>query len=287
MLISNRDKTQTEICDEVGVSRRTFFRYLENFRCAGFEVLSHNNVFSISVDSPFINKLNNAIFFTEEEIQFISACIMENKNSSYAAHSLKNKLRRVYGIDVENESMTEMVEENKVMKLTDAINRKKMVILEKYFSPHSQTRNDRLVEPYRIIPSRGEVRCFEVETKLCKTFKVARINKIKVLDRDWENRKSHSNYYTDIFGFSGEKEMVVKLRVGYLARRLLTEEYGITYKYFYQEDEKHWIYYCHVCSFQGIGRFVLGLASDIDVLENDDFKAYLRENIMEMSKKFD
>jgi len=286
MLLSNQDKTLTEICDEVEISRRTFFRYIETFRDAGFEILSHNQIFSVGIDSTFIQRLGDTIFFSQEEMQFICSCIMENKKSSYAAHSLKNKLRRTYGIDVEAESLMEQVEENKVAKLADAISRKKMVVLEKYFSPNSQTRTDRLVEPYRIMPQRGEVRCFEVESKKCKTFKVARINKVNILNDDWKFKSEHTHYATDIFGFSGEKEMTVKLRLGFLARRLLMEEYGVTTNYFYQEDEKHWIYSCHVCNFQGIGRFVLGLANDIDVIENEDFKQYLCEKIDEMSKKF-
>lgn len=282
-LIGNRHKTLTDICDEVGISRRTFFRYIENFREAGFEILSSNNVFSVSFDSPFIERINNAMTFNEEELMFIASCVADNKNTNAVAHSLGNKLRRSYGIDIDSAEKNATVEFNKMEKLNNAIEHKKKVVLERYFSPHSQSCSDRIVEPYRLIPTRGEVRCYETASGTCKTFKIARTNKVIVLNEPWEHRKEHNRYYIDMFGFSGEEEIKLKLKVGYLAHRILMEEYGIRGDYFHKEDENHWIFYCHVCSFQGIGRFVLGLFNDIEVLENEDFKTYLKEKIEEMS----
>lgn len=285
-LIGNQHATLMNICDEVGISRRTFFRYIENYRYAGFEINSLNNVFTVSIDSPFINKVCESVFFSEEEIQFISSCILNGEKDNEAAHTLRNKLRRVYGVDIETEGNAAKVVENKMQKLLTAIEFKKKAVLIGYSSPHSQTESDRLVEPFRVIPARGEVRCYEISSGICKTFKIARIHRVKVLDESWENRDKHTSYFTDMFGFSGEEEFRVKLRVGFLARRILMEEYGVPKKLFIEDGEKHWIYYCRVCSFLGIGRFVLGLASDIEVLENEDFLSYLDEKVKEISIKY-
>lgn len=285
-LIGNQHATLMNICDEVGISRRTFFRYIENFRYAGFEINSLNNVFTVSIDSPFINKVCESVFFSEEEIQFISSCILNGEKDNEAAHTLRNKLRRVYGVDIETEGNAAKVVENKMQKLLTAIEFKKKAVLIGYSSPHSQTESDRLVEPFRVIPARGEVRCYELSSGICKTFKIARIHRVKVLDESWEYRDKHTNYFTDMFGFSSEEEFRVKLRVGFLVRRILMEEYGVPKKLFIEDGEKHWIYYCRVCSFLGIGRFVLGLASDIEVLENEDFLSYLDEKVKEISIKY-
>jgi hypothetical protein len=40
-----------------------------------------------------------------------------------------------------------------------------------------------------------------------------------------------------------------------------------------------------VCSFQGIGRFVLGLLEDIEVVESDEFKSFLSEKLKDLTKK--
>lgn len=285
LLIANNDKTINVICDEVGITRRTFFRYIENFRSAGFDFNSHDNIYSVGIDSPFLHWLNSSMYLNEDEVQFISSSIKANADNP-AAYSLRRKLRRIYGIDADKEAAYAQVEDNKVMKLANAIKEHKMVVLEKYSSPHSQSVSNRLVEPYMIVLGKGEVRCFEVSSKMCKTFKIARVNRVKVLEDKWQYKNEHKNYLTDIFGFSGEHETRIKMRVGYLARQILIEEYGVQKKLFIEDDDKHWIYYCRVCSFQGIGRFVLGLANDIEVLGNEDFKAYLAENIRKMSEKF-
>lgn len=283
LLISNKDLSINEICDKAGVSRRTFFRYVESYRAAGFEIVSQNNIFSVSIDSPFINKITSAMLFTEDEVNFIYDAIKACGPEDSVGLSLKRKFRRVYGISFDQLEKDSKIANNKLSKINDAISRKKMVILEKYYSPHSQTESDRLVEPYKVLSSRGEVRCYELSSAMCKTFKVSRIKRVHILeDKNWEFASAHKHYYTDIFGFSGETQIRIKLRLGFLSHQILMEEYSVPEHFFHKDGEKHWIYYCNACNFLGIGRFVMGLANDIDVIDNDDFKAYLKDNIMKM-----
>ena len=88
--------------------------------------------------------------------------------------------------------------------------------------------------------------------------------------------------YTDIFMFSSEDQQNVKLRMGRLSTNILREEYPQSERYIEQEDDSHWLCELPVCSFLGVGRFVLGLKADIEVLENDAFRQYLREKVKEM-----
>ena len=287
LLLADRDYSVAEICDRAVVSRRTFFRYLENYRAAGFEVVSHNNCFSVSIDSPFVSKLMSSMLFSEEEIGFICSAIKACGPDDQSALSLKRKFRRVYGINFDLVEKETSVASNKIAKLEEAINRRKVVVLGKYSSPHSQTETDRIVEPFYLLPARGEVRCYEPSSGICKTFKLSRIQRVRILeDQNWEHREQHHRYYTDIFGFSGETETRIKLRVGYLARQILMEEYGVPERLFYKDDDRHWTYYCNVCNFGGIGRFVMGLSNDIEVLDCEDFLAYLRQTLVEATKKF-
>ena len=47
-------------------------------------------------------------------------------------------------------------------------------------------------------------------------------------------------------------------------------------------DDEHRIISLQVCSYQGIGRFVLGLLGEVEVLKGDDFKSYLRKQITKL-----
>ena len=79
--------------------------------------------------------------------------------------------------------------------------------------------------------------------------------------------------------FSSEEHYNVKLRLGQLAHNLFLEEYPHGAKYLSVIDEKHWLLDIEVCDFRGLGRFVLGLYSDIEILENDAFKEYIRQTL--------
>ena len=79
--------------------------------------------------------------------------------------------------------------------------------------------------------------------------------------------------------FSGEERLPIQLRMGTLAHNLMLEEYPLSSNHFTQEDDKHWLLTIDVCSYAGIGRFVLGLFEDIEVLGSPEFIKYLQEKI--------
>ena len=64
------------------------------------------------------------------------------------------------------------------------------------------------------------------------------------------------------------------------------EEYPQGGRFIEKEDESHWRLTLEVCDYRGIGRFVLGLSKDIEILGNDEFIKYIREEIMQMEQNF-
>ena len=121
---------------------------------------------------------------------------------------------------------------------------------------------------------------------MCKTFNIGRIQgEVEILDEAWKYTTQHIFYYTDIFGFSSEHPVRVKLVMGRLASRVLMEEYMIEENQFVIIDDHHWMIALKVCGFKGIGRFVLGLLNDIEVVDSPEFMAYLRENLQLLTEK--
>ena len=80
-----------------------------------------------------------------------------------------------------------------------------------------------------------------------------------------------------MFGFSGEQCYTIRLRMGQLSYNLMLEEYPISSAFFTPEDDYHWILETDVMSYLGIGRFILGLYDDIDVLGDEGLKAYIAQ----------
>ena len=75
--------------------------------------------------------------------------------------------------------------------------------------------------------------------------------------------------------FSSEEHHNVKLNLGQLAYNIFLEEYPHGAKYLSAIDDKHWMLNIEVCDFRGLGRFVLGLYSDIEIIESNEFKEYI------------
>jgi hypothetical protein len=49
-----------------------------------------------------------------------------------------------------------------------------------------------------------------------------------------------------------------------------------------KEESDGWVLDTLVSNYRGVGRFVLGLMDDVEVLESDEFKSYLRAKIAEV-----
>ena len=139
-----------------------------------------------------------------------------------------------------------------------------------------------LLEPFLFMNGNREIRCYEPDSQMNKTFKVARIEEVVMSDVNWSYKNQHKHVFTDIFMFSDEQLLPVKLRLGRLACSLLREEYPQAERYITQEDEQHWLVEMNVCSYTGIGRFILGLYDDIEVLGDSGLKDYLAEKINQL-----
>jgi predicted DNA-binding transcriptional regulator YafY len=172
-----------------------------------------------------------------------------------------------------------------VTTLYEAIKRQVAVKLVNYSSPHSNTTSNRIVEPFLLMNGNREVRCFELSSGINKTFKLSRMEDVQLLDVTWEHQNEHHKIFTDIFMFSDEKQWTVTLLMGRLSSSILLEEYPKARKYLTQQDETHWQLELPVCSFIGIGRFVMGLFEDIEVQGCNEFKEFLNNKINNLSKK--
>ena len=287
LLTENRNYTVQDICKRLDISRRNLYYYLEFFRLAGFHVEHQKPYYRISHNSPFFKKINEIVHFTEDEAITMRQIIDKTGDDSVQVQRLRQKLDRLYDLQIlDSVELKEQLAHN-VSTLYEAIKQKRVVRLVGYSSPHSNTQKDRLVEPYLFLNGNREVRCYELSSGMNKTFKLARMQDVEVLDVTWDHEQRHKQLFTDVFMFSSEQQWEVRLRMGRLATSVLREEYPQAERYIEPdgEDNSHWLVNMPVSSFLGIGRFVMGLFEDIDVLGCDEFRDYLKNQINKLNNK--
>ena len=285
LLTENHVYTIDELCAKVGISRRNLYYYLEFFRDCGFKLYKRGNGYCIDRDSPFINSLVSRVSFTEDEAVLMNRLLDRADSGNVIAANLKKKLARFYDLDILDNAELREQSVRSVRALYDAIKLRRQAVLLGYASPHSRTVRDRFVEPFLLMNNNNEVRCYEPASGLNKTFKVSRMQGVEVLGTEWEHEGQHRRMFTDVFMFSGELLMPVELVLGELSYNVMKEEYPQAIPHIADDDRGRHLLRLDVCSYAGIGRFVLGLLDDIEVLGGDGFKDYLKTKVEKMNLK--
>ena len=282
LMTDGNDYTAEDLCNHLECTRRNLYYYLQFLREYGFGVLRNENYYSLDVNSPFFSNLASSVNFTLQEAVLIHNLADSAEQKNPAVLSVKKKLERYYDLRFFSDSKYKKKQLRNLKDISDAIAAKRIVCLKEYSSPHSHTFTDRVVEPFLLMNDNQDVRCYELSSGKNKTFKLSRITKVEVYDAPWINESEHKKVFTDMFSFSGEELYTVKLRMGQLSYNLVTEEYPISSNSFSKQEDNHWIVSLDVVSYLGLGRFVLGLYDDIEILEGDGFKDYIKSKIVKM-----
>lgn len=169
-----------------------------------------------------------------------------------------------------------------ISHLLQARSQKKCAILHNYSSSNSGTLKDRYVEAYDVRPDDNLVMCYEPDAsspEKSKVFNINRIGWVEILDEEWKFPQHHKKIEVDAFHMSGTKPIQVSLQLDMMARNLLVEEYPASEKDLVadKKDPSVWYYNANVYSIYGIGRFYVGLANHITILNCPELKAYVEE----------
>lgn len=279
LLSDGRNYTIEELCERMELSRRNFYYLLDFIKHAGFIVFKNQGCYHIDRRSPFFTQLLQTIQFTDRDVKTIHSVLTMAGNDSEMVNQLRQKLENAYSLSVSADSPVRRQMDSNLKMLRKAMNEKKTVRLVGYSSPHSHTVKDRIVEPFLLLHDNQDVRCHELVSGANKTFKISRMTGVEMLDTPWLHEDSHRQVFTDIFMFSSEERHRVRLRLGQLSHNLFMEEYPQGAHYVTPNEDGSWLLDIEVCDYRGLGRFVLGLFKDIEVVEGDGFKAYMKDEI--------
>lgn len=279
LLSDGRNYTIEKLCERMELSRRNFYYLLDFIKHAGFIVFKNQGCYHIDRRSPFFTQLLQTIQFTDRDVKTIHSVLMMAGNDSEMVNQLRQKLENAYSLSVSADSPVRRQMDSNLKMLRKAMNEKKTVRLVGYSSPHSHTVKDRIVEPFLLLHDNQDVRCHELVSGANKTFKISRMAGVEMLDTPWLHEDSHRQVFTDIFMFSSEERHRVRLRLGQLSHNLFMEEYPQGAHYVTPNEDGSWLLDIEVCDYRGLGRFVLGLFKDIEVVEGDGFKAYMKDEI--------
>ena len=276
MLTANVEYSVDDIAARLDMSRRTIYRYIDTFRDAGFVIKKRGNCIRLDKESPHFKDISQLVHFTEEEAVILRRAIESIDDTNLLKQNLKRKLYSVYDSGTLADTIVKGQNASNVHTLIEAMESHLQVVLHNYQSSHSI--RDRLVEPFAFTTNYVNIWCYDIDNKCCKIFKTARIGSVELSGNEWQYSELHKENYMDIFRMiaSPNSNLIeVKLKLGRLSYNLLMEEYPLAEKYISQVDNDHWILSTAVANMQGIGRFVVGLMDDIEIIDSPELKDFL------------
>lgn len=277
LLTGNVSRTIDQVAGELGITPRTVYRYIEDIREACFVVNKlYGNVYAMGKVQHGLTDFNRLIYFTEEEAYITAQLIAGIDNNNVLKRDLQQKLASVYDSTSIGNYIDNPANAVNVESLADGIKSKKQVILRQYQSTHSDEAHYRLVEPIEFTANMIDIWAYDVDKGENRMFKVSRIASVDVADTPWAFAPKHKAIRPDVFRMTGTMKEKIALELNTRAKSLLVEKFPLAEKDLKREGGK-WVLRTEIHSLEGAGRFVLGLAADIKILEGEKLKDYIKK----------
>ena len=286
MMTSGNRYTVEELAERLDTSYRSIYRYIDTFKEVGFVVhKEEGGVYRLGKESPYFKDISQLIHFTDEEAHIVNQLIGALDDTNMLKQNLRRKLSSVYHCTSLANSIVKGKNAENVNRIIEAIEEHRQVVLHDYSSSHTGSKRNRQVEPIAFTTNYVQIWCYDLSDGKTKLFNTARIGSVEMLDSEWEHEAEHRCGYIDIFRNMGFEQMRVQLRLGVMAHNLLIEEYPLSERDLTQLDDTHWLLDTQVCNYAGVGRFVMGLIEDIEIIDSPDFVAYLRTKQEALERK--
>lgn len=258
-----------------GCTERTIFRHLEEIEQAGF-VLNRNNGYQLQTSASQTKTIQRILHFTEEEATVLYQLLEQAEAAPYVKDTLLKKLNVFYDLKV-LEKLRETNELEKIISIRNAIKQKQQIAIYGYRSGNTNKIDNRVVEAFEFLPDYNAVWCYEPASKKVKQFKVSRMESVEQKNSYWQFEALHHLPFTDPFRMAAAKPLAtVKMTLSVKAFNLLVEEFPLTKELIVSKGNRYHAT-IKVASYEGVGRFVLGLLDEIQVMEPISFQRFLKK----------
>ncbi len=285
MLTANTTYSVDELAQRLEISRRTIYRYIDTFREAGFVIKREGEFVRLDKESPYFKDISQLVHFTEEEALILRRAIEGIDDSNMLKGDLKRKLYSVYDNGILSSSKVSRRHSSNIHTLLSAIENHQNVVLKGYQSAHGSVVRDRHVEPFAFTQGYVQIWCYDLEDDRNKIFKSSRIASVELLGENWSCEEAHKEGFIDIFRMNGQERLPITLELGLLSYNLLLEEYPLSERDMVQIADKRWRLTTQVANYVGVGRFVMGLIDDIQIVDSPEFELYISRYIEKFRKK--
>jgi proteasome accessory factor C len=276
LLADKHRKNIKELANSIEVSPSTVYKYLHLLEELGYLVDKDEH------DNYFIFEPNQRTpFFIEEETQFLQQCLSSLPNNNPYKISLTKKIQLNSLLIPTAKELKQQMYAQLIFKINEAIKNHQWITLCNYQSADSSISEDRIVLPKEIDAENGQLTAFDAKRNAIRIFKIHRITKIENAPAPFQDFKLNLSTPVDIFGLTGPIAIKVHLLLSQRAKHLLEEEFPSSSSSITPQNNPLFPYHYtdEVRDFKGIGRFILGLPGETQIISPVELIAYLLERM--------
>ena len=275
--------TLRELSDRLEKSRDATNKYLDHLRAAGLDV-QYDKLFRYAVlPDMHLKELQRLNPLSAEDIGTISTMV-DTAFSTADALYFKEKLNSLYDFQQLGIRALRRPALERIDRLEDARQRKRVAILHNYHSNSGSIR-DRRVEPFHIDAELDTLHAYDLdlEKKAIRHFLLSRIERVSITDTPWQYEHYHAIQRTDVFRISNDRQVFVSLELDIYARNSLIEHYPKAQADLSKgADEETWIFESQVNhEFLGVVNFICGNLGHVLVLKPAGLRAAVLNHIEE------
>lgn len=273
------------LAELVAMSERNAYRYVELLRDVGFEVRRNAHCeYSIAECPAVDDEVENDVFNpSERDVCMTSSIIRGMCFSVPGADRADREFQRGMGqrfgaIALRSAGVmeSELGYAGKVSAINRSIREKRQVDVVDYASGRSNRLKQYRVEAVRIFGDMKYVQVIGVADSRTFTLKISRMGQVKIRDDPWVHERLHGKDIGDIFDMHGTEEYRVDLKLDVMSRSLLEDEFPRSRRYVEEaRDGPHLRTTVH--DLRAVGRFVIGLADHIEIVDSPELQEYVKE----------
>lgn len=213
---------------------------------------------------------------TDDELEYLQGVLNRSGNQSQFAESILHKFDAHLSLIPVADALPQLHASKVIQRIRIGIQAKQRMKIIRYRSLTSHDITDRYIEPLELTLDYRYLIAWDTKKHDQRQFKIDRIEDIELIDDPITTQ--HIPSPMDIFGLTGDQWYSVKMKLSNTAHHLLVEEFPLSRQYV-RKFKDHLLFDGMVRNWKGIGRFVLGLPGEVEVVEPDTFISYLSEKM--------
>lgn len=266
-------KTVPQLATILDTTPRSVYRYVDFLSEVGYLIdKDEQNRYFIMHEAD----QRRDTLLDSSEAYYIQDTLQQVAPDHPLAQQITAKLNKIQELIPNANKLASVQTYKNVQKISAAIDGRWRVYLKNYHSTSSQKIKDRYIEPIHFDEDQTYLIAFDLDAQQQRQFKLDRIEGVEASGAAITGQ--HNAMPVDLFGFTGDPWLPFSLRLSAIAYRLLIEEFPAA-RPFITLDGSDYTFTAQVKDWRGIGRFVLGLPGEVQVLEPAIFKTYLQAEV--------